>query len=71
MKLTVAFPTSPSRLNRDCLAFAGMVLALLMIATAFLAPTYTARILSDEQDWQIRSTLLTFNDSNMTGSCRG
>jgi len=69
MKLIVVFPTLISRLKRDSLAFAGVVIALLMIAGAFVAPAYAAAIPSDdEQDVMIRATLSAFNDANMTGN---
>jgi hypothetical protein len=63
------FPTLISRLNRQFVSLAGVVVAVLMIATAFVAPAYAAEVPSDdEQDVMIRSTLATFNDANMTGN---
>ena len=67
--MIVAFLTLTSRLQRQTLALAGIIIALLMIAGAFLAPAYAADIPSDdEQDVLIRSTLASYNDANMTGN---
>jgi len=69
MTSIIAFPNLISRLNRQFVSFAGVVVAVLMITTAFLAPAYAADVPSDdEQDVMIRSTLATFNDANMTGN---
>jgi hypothetical protein len=67
--MTVAVLTLISRLRRQTLALAGIAIALMLIAGAFLAPAYAANIPSDdEQDVLIRSTLASFNDANMTGN---
>ena len=62
-KMLVAFLTLTSRLNRQTLALAGIIIALLLIAGAFLAPAYAAELPSDgQQDVMIRSTLASFDD---------
>jgi len=67
--MIAAFLTLTSRLKRQTLALAGIIIALMMIAGAFLAPAYAADIPSDDQqDVLIRSTLASFNDANMTGN---
>lgn len=67
--MIVAFLTLISRLTRKTLALAGVVIAVMMIAGAFLAPAYAADIPSDdEQDVLIRSTLASLNDANMTNN---
>jgi len=67
--MIVAFLTLTSRLKRQTLALAGIIVALLLIAGAFLAPAYAAELPSDDQqDVMIRSTLASFNDANMTGN---
>src|SRR3974390_2784828 len=69
MKSVVAYPTSPFRLNRIFVDLLGIVVAFLMLGAASLAPAYAIDIPSDdEQDVLIRSTLMTFNDANMTGN---
>jgi hypothetical protein len=46
---------------------AGRIAALLMVIT--LAPAFAAEIPSDDdQDVLVRTTLMTFNDANMTGN---
>ena len=42
--MIVAFLTLTSRLKRQTLALAGLIVALMMIAGAFLAPAYAADI---------------------------
>ena len=52
-------------------SFTGMAVALclLLVAAASLSPARAAEIPSDDdQDVLIRSTLMTFNDANMTGN---
>ncbi len=47
----------------------SVFVALLILAAAALAPAYAVQIPSDdEQDVLIRTTLMTFNDANMTGN---
>jgi hypothetical protein len=47
----------------------GVVIALVILATAWLAPARAIQIPSDdEQDVLVRTTLMTFNDANMTGN---
>jgi hypothetical protein len=55
-------------LRRICLALAGSAALLVLIAVS-LSPAYAAEMPSDdEQDVLIRSTLMTFNDANMTAN---
>ena len=61
-KMLVAFLTLTSRLNRQTLALASIIIALLLIAGAFLAPAYAAELPSGQQDVMIRSTLASFDD---------
>ena len=47
----------------------GVIVALLILAAASLPPAHAIQIPSDdEQDVLIRTTLMTFNDANMTGN---
>ncbi len=47
----------------------GVILALLILSAAPLPPAHAIQIPSDdEQDVLIRTTLMTFNDANMTGN---
>ena len=67
--MIVALLTLTSRLKRQTLALAGIIIALIMIAAAFLAPAYAADLPSgDQQDVLIRSTLASFNDANIPGN---
>jgi hypothetical protein len=67
--MIVAILTLISRLKRRTLALAGIIIALMLITGAYLAPAYAADIPSDdEQDVLIRSTLASLNDANMTGN---
>jgi len=67
--MTIALLSLISRFKRELLALAGIVVALLMITAAFLAPAYAAELPSDDdQDVLIRSTLASFNDANVTGN---
>jgi hypothetical protein len=65
MTMSFAIPTWMSRLKT--ISFA--VIALAMMAGAFVAPAFAIEIPSDDdQDVLIRSTLSTFNDANMTSN---
>lgn len=67
--MIVTFLTLTSRLKRQTLALVGIIVALIMIAGAFLAPAYAGDLPSDDQqDVLIRSTLSSYNDANMTGN---
>ncbi len=47
----------------------GVLVALLILTAVSLPPAYAIQIPSDdEQDVLIRTTLMTFNDANMTGN---
>lgn len=47
----------------------GALFSLIALIAIFLAPAFAAEIPSDDdQDILIRSTLMTFNDANMTGN---
>jgi len=47
----------------------GVVVALLILAAVSLRPAHAIQIPSDdEQDVLVRTTLMTFNDANMTGN---
>lgn len=47
----------------------GSIIALLALIAVFMAPAFAADIPDDdEQDVLIRTTLVTFNDANMTGN---
>jgi hypothetical protein len=69
MKLTSVFPTLIHRIKKEPRALAGIVIAMLMMAGASLAPAHATAIPSEaEQDVLVRATLATFNDANMTGN---
>ena len=64
-----AYPTTISSLRRRFFALAGCIVALLALIAVSLSPAYAAELPSDdEQDVLIRTTLMTFNDANMTGN---
>jgi hypothetical protein len=69
MRSISAYPTTI--FNRFGISFgaAGCIVAMLIFIATSLSPAYSAEIPSDDdQDVLIRTTLMTFNDANMTGN---
>jgi hypothetical protein len=69
MKSIFARPASIAGLDRGLLGITGFAAALMLFAVVSLAPALAAEIPSDDdQDVLIRTTLMTFNDANMTNN---
>ena len=69
MRSIGAYPITAFNLSRRSFGLAGYIVSLLVLMIVSLAPAYAAEIPSDdEQDVLIRTTLMTFNDANMTGN---
>jgi hypothetical protein len=69
MRSISANPITTFNLSQRLSALAGFLVALLALVAVSLAPACAAEIPSDdEQDVLIRTTLMTFNDANMTGN---
>jgi hypothetical protein len=69
MRSISAYPITIFNLSQRFFALAGCIVALLALIAVSLSPAYAAEIPSDdEQDVLIRTTLMTFNDANMTGN---
>lgn len=55
--------------TRFSLVFFGLIVSLFVLLAAPLSPAFAVDLPNDdEQDVLIRSTLMTFNDANMTGN---
>jgi hypothetical protein len=69
MKSIFTFPMSIFGANRKLFGKIFFAASLLMLATATRAPAFAAEIPDDDtQDVLIRTTLMTFNDANMTNN---
>ena len=69
MRTISSYPVAISKFGRRSPGLAGLVVSLLLLVAVSLSPVHAAEIPSDdEQDVLIRTTLMTFNDANMTGN---
>ncbi|MGG6497666.1 UNVERIFIED_CONTAM: hypothetical protein NY603_32560, partial [Bacteroidetes bacterium 56_B9] len=69
MKSAFAGMTAAFRLGKSSFTGVTLALGLLLVTAMSLSPAVAAEIPSDdEQDVLIRTTLMTFNDANMTGN---
>jgi len=69
MRSISAYPITMFNSGRRSFDPAGCIVALLVLIALSFSPAYAAEIPSDdEQDVLIRTTLMTFNDANMTGN---
>ena len=69
MRSIGAVATAMLGLGKSWLKPASRIAALMMLIAVSLAPAFAAEIPSDDdQDVLVRTTLMTFNDANMTGN---
>src|SRR3954471_6392614 len=69
MRLVSSFSVTIFNRSRRSFHPAGLVASLLLLVAVPLTPAFAAEVPSDdEQDVLIRTTLMTFNDANMTGN---
>ena len=69
MRSISSYPVTGFQFRRGLAGLPGLIASLLLLIAVSLSPAHALEIPSDEeQDVLIRSTLMTFNDANMTGN---
>ena len=69
MRPISSYPVAGFHFQAGCAGLPGLIASLLLLIAVSLSPAHALEIPSDEeQDVLIRSTLMTFNDANMTGN---
>jgi hypothetical protein len=69
MRTISSYSITISHFSRRPFDLAAWIVSLLLLIAVSLSPAFAAEIPSDdEQDVLIRTTLMTFNDANMTGN---
>ena len=69
MRSISSYPVTGFQFRRGLAGLPGLIASLLLLIAVSLSPAHALEIPSDEeQEVLIRSTLMTFNDANMTGN---
>lgn len=69
MRSIRVFPTATFRSNGRFFGLAGYLASLFVLIAVSMSPAWAVELPSDdEQDVLVRTTLMTFNDANMTGN---